>query len=307
MILSAFFFVCDCEIPEKYLTPKVRRTSFFLPPWMLSSSPLASFYSAWNLFCQLSGSANARMNVSVASLICPFSTQVFLQFPASIPVCLQLALDSWEGSLSLQLQAFWGADGSLYSSLIGYTSSYTSANKIPWNTLQISLYKHPTDKDSDLHPFNLPLSSLCIFIASSRDNPRKTSLPQVLLADFVGGSGPQPLCTAFPSKNAIFHLLTREYNGHTGMEIPASENLLAQNLPISCQQTSRSQSIWETESVFDFYLSTASRLDFALSSQPEYLWEQEKDWGCTLKCMVLPRSGKCLQSFWWHKEYGTHY
>lgn len=287
-------------MPEKYLTPKVRGISFFLPPWLLSSSPLASFYSAWNLFCR-SGSANARMNVSVASLICPSSTQVFLQFPASIPVSLQLALDLWEGNLSLQLYALWGADGSLYSSLIGYT--YTSANKIPWNTLQISLYKHPTDKDSDPHPFNLPLSSLCIFIASSRDNPRKTSLPQVLLADFVGGLGPQPLRTAFPSKNAIFYLLTREYNGHIGMEISASENLLGQNLPISCQQTSRSQSIWDTENIFDFYLST--RLDFALFSQPEYLWEQEKDWGCTLKCMVLPRSRKCLQSSWWFKEYGT--
>lgn len=54
------------------------------------------------------------------------------------------------------------------------------------------------------------------------------------------------------------------------MEIPASDNLLGHNLPISSQQASRSQSIWETEILLDFYPSTASRLDFALSSQPEY-------------------------------------
>lgn len=68
-------------------------------------------------------------------------------------------------------------------------------------------------------------------------------------------------------------MLTREYNGHVGMEIPATENLLRQNLLISCRQASRSQSIWETESLCAFYPSPASRLDFALSSQPEYLFQ----------------------------------
>lgn len=47
----------------------------------------------------------------------------------------------------------------------------------------------------------------------------------------------------FSSKNALLHLLTREYNGHVGMGIPATENLLRQNLLISCRQASRSQSI----------------------------------------------------------------
>lgn len=56
------------------------------------------------------------------------------------------------------------------------------------------------------------------------------------------------------------------------MEIPASENLLGQNLPISCQQAS-SQGIWNTESLLDFYPSTGSKLDFALSSQPEHLFQ----------------------------------
>lgn len=77
----------------------------------------------------------------------------------------------------------------------------------------------------------------------------------------------------FSSKNALLHLLTREYNGHVGMEIPATENLLRQNFLISRRQASRSQSIWETESLCAFYPSPASRLDLALSSQPEYLFQ----------------------------------
>lgn len=88
----------------------------------------------------------------------------------------------------------WRLPGSLYSTLIGYTGPYTSANKI------MSLRKHPIDKDSDLCSFPLSLSSLCIFISSSRDNPRKTNLSQVLLADFVGGLAPQSHVQLFPVK-----------------------------------------------------------------------------------------------------------
>lgn len=58
------------------------------------------------------------------------------------------------------------------------------------------------------------------------------------------------------------------------MEIPASENLPRQNLPFSCQQARRSESLWETESLIGFYSNTASRLDFAFPSQPEYLFQQ---------------------------------
>lgn len=90
--------------------------------------------------------------------------------------------------------------GSLYSTLIDRLALTPLQIKYQEIPLHISLHKHPTDKDSDPHPFHLSLSSLCMFTASSRDNPRKTSLPQVLLADFVGGLGPQPHVQLFPVK-----------------------------------------------------------------------------------------------------------
>lgn len=69
-------------------------------------------------------------------------------------------------------------------------------------------------------------------------------------------------------------MLTKEHNGQVGMENPASENLPRQNLPVSCRWARRNGSVWETGTLIGFYPSTASGLDFALPSQPEYSFQR---------------------------------
>lgn len=75
--------------------------------------------------------------------------------------------------------------------------------------------------------------------------PQETKSAPGHLGRPSGRLGSPTLCTSFPRRqeNAVFTLLTREHNGQVGMETPTSEKLPRENLPISCQQARRSESV----------------------------------------------------------------
>lgn len=88
-ILSPLFCVHDCEVPDlifvfdiKVFDIKGEEDKLLLASLnaFLISSCFHLQHLKW-LFCQQSGSAEARVNVSAASFSCLFSTLLFLQLP----------------------------------------------------------------------------------------------------------------------------------------------------------------------------------------------------------------------------------
>lgn len=148
----------------------------------------------------------------------------------------------------------------------------------------------------------------------NRGNPRawtsgkQVCLPQVFSEELVGALGPQSCLLAFSRGSKMYYSLSSYGNimGRWGWKLQRQK---------TCQGKTGPSAVSRQEGVRAFERlrpSSASILAqppdwilLCLHNQNIYFKEEEKDWGCKLKFMVLLRRRKLLLSFWWFNLHGT--